>query len=483
MTQNEVSIIKNSVLDATEAYVDARLAMADFVKTQIGVVTANPTKVDGKYRHTVKCNATSGSSGVTYTNVLSVGNIGFPKDSVVFLVAPNAQYSNQFILGKLDSSPANIVGGEIHIGEISGTSPTQYYFNVDSTGNVTIQSGSIKLNKHGTTNYYHVNLDSDGLKLGHINGSNYYFTVSSTGTVTIKSGSILLSQYDSTHYNVDINSTGIGVGWNGSAHNFFVAASDGSVTIKKGSINIANKFYADANGNLYVGGTTTSAAKFYVTNTGELHSISGSIGGFKITSNALGDTIGSDTCVGMISGEKLFAWSSGRQTEVTFGQIYLGTGSSTNGIRVYTGSGFSGNYMQYGYYDVYSSAREDRVAFLNDISDERLKKNIKSLSSQSIRMFFDKLNPVQFKFKKKAEEDDNTHFGIIAQNLDESFDDAKLPKDAVISIRQRDNIMRVNYREFHGLELAAIKDLYSLINEQQEKINLLEQQLEEVRKV
>ena len=38
MTQNEVNIIKNSVLDATEAYVDARLNSSDFVKTQIGVV-------------------------------------------------------------------------------------------------------------------------------------------------------------------------------------------------------------------------------------------------------------------------------------------------------------------------------------------------------------------------------------------------------------------------------------------------------------
>ena len=36
--KNEVDIIKNSVIDATEAYVEARLSVLDFVKTQIGVV-------------------------------------------------------------------------------------------------------------------------------------------------------------------------------------------------------------------------------------------------------------------------------------------------------------------------------------------------------------------------------------------------------------------------------------------------------------
>lgn len=117
MTQNEVSIVKNSVLDSTEAYVEARLSVLDFVRTQIGVVQGEPVKgTDKKYRHIVKCNATSNTSGITYNNVLSVGNIPFPKNSVVFLIAPNAQYSNQFILGKLDDTPCNISAGSIRLG-------------------------------------------------------------------------------------------------------------------------------------------------------------------------------------------------------------------------------------------------------------------------------------------------------------------------------------------------------------------------------
>ena len=119
MTQNEVDILKNSVLDGTEAYVEARLQALDYVKTQIGVVVSEPEKrSDRKYYHVVRCNATqSNPNGITYNNVLSVGNIPFPTNSVVFLIAPNAQYSNQFILGKLDDTPCNISAGSITLGD------------------------------------------------------------------------------------------------------------------------------------------------------------------------------------------------------------------------------------------------------------------------------------------------------------------------------------------------------------------------------
>jgi len=118
MTQNEVDIIKNAVLDATEAYVDARLSVADFVKTQIGVVVSAYENTAKKWVHTVRCNSTpSNPSGITYNNVLSVNNIHFENNSVVFMLAPNAQYSNQFILGKLDNVPYDIVGGSININD------------------------------------------------------------------------------------------------------------------------------------------------------------------------------------------------------------------------------------------------------------------------------------------------------------------------------------------------------------------------------
>lgn len=125
MTKNEVDILKNSVLDGTEAYVEARLQALDFVKTQIGVTVGQPEKrSDKKYYHTVRCNATrQNPKGITYNNVLSVGNSPFPPNCVVFLVAPNAQFSNQFILGQLDDTPVNITAGSIALGGEGDAAP------------------------------------------------------------------------------------------------------------------------------------------------------------------------------------------------------------------------------------------------------------------------------------------------------------------------------------------------------------------------
>ena len=228
MTLNEVNIIKNSVLDATEAYVDARLAVADFVKTQIGVTQGTPTQSGGKYYHTVLCNSTSGTSGITYNNVLSIGNIEFPDGSVVFLIAPNAQFTNQFILGKLDNTPCNIVGGSIKIGRI-GTSDN-YYFNVDSTGKLNINNKFI--------------VENTG-KLD-INGK---FIVENTGKLNI--------------------------------NNKFIVENTGK-------LNINDKFIVENTGALYIGGTSSSTANFYVTNTGNVTAkqltatVGGDIGGFTI---------------------------------------------------------------------------------------------------------------------------------------------------------------------------------------------------------
>lgn len=303
MTLNEVNIIKNSVLDATEAYVDARLNSSDFVKTQIGVTSGDPTEgSDGKYRHVVVCNKTAYTAGVTYRNVLSVGNVKFPANSVVFLIAPNAQYSNQFILGKLDNTPANIVGGTIKIGRIGNTD--DYYFSVNETGNVTIKSGSIKLIKDTrfpNADWYHISLDTDGIKLGHQNANSdkYNFSVDQNGNVKIYDGSILLGA-NGNGYNVDINNTGIGLGYNTSAsgnHNFtvdtsgnlkigntstpnFQVTSAGTVTIKSGSILLGatgSHYNVNISSSGFNLGYTSSGYNFSVSSAGVVTIKSGSI--------------------------------------------------------------------------------------------------------------------------------------------------------------------------------------------------------------
>ena len=208
MTQDETSIFKNAVLDATEAYLEARLSVADFVKTQIGVVISfvqgqytlvvptgneNPSEEgwcvynksthtyslstdtyvhnnrnyysyqnDKKYYHNVSCD----NGRVVYNNVLSIGNTAFPEDSVVFLIAPNAQFSNQFILGKLDSTPINIEGGSINIGNGN--------FIVDSNGIMTAKNASFE----------------GAITGGSIDIGDGNFVVNSNGSMTATSGRI-----------------------------------------------------------------------------------------------------------------------------------------------------------------------------------------------------------------------------------------------------------------------------------------------------
>lgn len=125
MTQNEQQIIKKAILDTVETYCNARIKQATFVQTEIGVVQGQGTQKGNIV--TVK--------GATYDNILSVGNIIFPKGCVVQLFIPNAQYSNAFILGQLDDTPCNIKGGTINIGNGK--------FVVDNQGNATMKSARI----------------------------------------------------------------------------------------------------------------------------------------------------------------------------------------------------------------------------------------------------------------------------------------------------------------------------------------------------
>ena len=329
MTQNEVDIIKNAVIDATEAYVEARLGVADFVKTQIGVVQSATKNSAGKWVHVVKCNATSGTTGIIYNNVLSVNNIHFQTNSVVFIVAPNAQYSNQFILGKLDNVPYDIVGGSININN---------NFIVDSSGNVTC---------------------------------------------------------------------------------------NGTITCKNLTANVA-----------------------------------GSIGGFKITSNSLGDELGSSDAVGMISGDHIYAWSS--------------SGGSVSTVKIYpdevqlTNATISVDYGSSWIHISASNIQNNNLGYVvwhSEISDKRYKNNINKISSKKIQKFYDELEPYSFKFNEDIEDkDDFIHYGVVAQNLQTALNKANLDSASLVKKNKEKDMLLVDYQELHGLELAGIKDLYKQIN-------------------
>ena len=139
MTNEEVNLLKEAILSSMEAYVDARFARLPFVKTEIGVIEGKGTDKGNKVRikKVVGSDGNVISEGALYDNVLSVGNIIFPDNSVVYIFVPNAQYNNMFIMGQLDDTPANIKGGTINIGNGS--------FVVDNNGNVTMTKGQINI--------------------------------------------------------------------------------------------------------------------------------------------------------------------------------------------------------------------------------------------------------------------------------------------------------------------------------------------------
>lgn len=139
MTNEEVNLLKEAILSSMEAYVDARFARLPFVKTEIGVIEGKGTDKGNKVRikKVVGSDGNVISEGALYDNVLSVGNIIFPDNSIVYIFVPNAQYNNMFIMGQLDDTPANIKGGTINIGNNA--------FQVDENGNVSISKGTINI--------------------------------------------------------------------------------------------------------------------------------------------------------------------------------------------------------------------------------------------------------------------------------------------------------------------------------------------------
>ena len=260
MTKNQINTIKKSILDAVMTYCDIKIANAQYAFTEIGVVT------DTDYVHYTN---TVNIKGAIYTGVLSVGKIVYPKDSVVYCFVPNNQYNNMFILGKLDASPANIEGGEIHIGETgkqNDDGSMKYYFNVDDNGNVEITQGSINLglNSDGTYNFSVDNdgnmIARDGYFTGDIVGSSIK---SSDGAFAIdKDGNIVGadisgSSFSSTNgtFSIDENGNITGADISGST-----LSGD---TISGGSIEIGNEsgsyyFGVDTNGEVTMVGANIS---------------------------------------------------------------------------------------------------------------------------------------------------------------------------------------------------------------------------------
>ena len=368
MTKNQINTIKKSILDAVMTYCDIKIANAQYAFTEIGVVT------DTDYVHYTN---TVNIKGAIYTGVLSVGKIVYPKDSVVYCFVPNNQYNNMFILGKLDASPANIEGGEIHIGETgkqNDDGSMKYYFNVDKNGNVEITQGSINLglNSDGTYNF---SVDNDGNMVARdgyftgdivgssISSSDGTFSIDENGNIT--GADIVGSSISSTNgtFSIDENGNITGADIVGS-----ILSGD---TISGGSIKIGNEsgsyyFGVDTNGEVTIVGANISG---YATD-GEVaseiavlpHSIGLFSGGGSITITTYdgnGDSIGSSQTDISIYANKI-KFDADHRLELKAGEFVFNGGNFSldeDGNATFTGTvsasalSLSGNVVAEGYWN------------------------------------------------------------------------------------------------------------------------------------
>ena len=350
------------------------------------------------------------------------------------------------------------------------------------TGKVTATSGRIGGNDNawniGTQSIYNgctgINNTNSGTYVGidgirNQNGSNY---------VKINSGTL-------TANNVDIDGGSITIQRNvsGQMVTYFSVSSNGSMNARAGYIGNGSSGWTIADSSIYNGctgiddnnhtgtyvGTNgirnqgTNGARVRISG-GGIQANSGNIGGFAITSNSLGNTIGTDNAVGMISQDQLYAWSSGKSTRIKFGLIQVATGSqSDTGVRVYNSSNESGDYIHYGHSDVYRTSDGRSVEWGG--SDERLKEGIEDLTLQEAKEIVSLARPRKFRFKSTANER-GTRYGFIAQELRESLNTLKEESGIeYYNKEQEPHYHNIHYMDFIAPLCVIIRDMQAQIDE------------------
>ena len=131
-TQDTINALANGIIN----YINVMVSNAPFVLTDLGKVKA-VTLTNGKYLHTVTIR------NFDYVGIKSMGNNEFSVGSVVYILVPNRQYNQMFILGHCDDTNANIKGGNINLGNGN--------FTVDNNGYMTAKKGYIGNGSTGFT--------------------------------------------------------------------------------------------------------------------------------------------------------------------------------------------------------------------------------------------------------------------------------------------------------------------------------------------
>ena len=194
-------------------------------------------------------------------------------------------------------------------------------------------------------------------------------------------------------------------------------------------------------------------------NVNTLESLSANIGPWTI--NAQGFTNGSD------------AWV--KPTEISCGQ-YGGTLIGMRGKSSPDHTGFleigvnAGSDYIHAYYNGIERS-DGKWAYFTEGSDKRLKKEIKNLSAKEAHLIIDNVVPKSFRFKKG---DEVKHYGFIAQNIDEDCENLGLENPFVRNGEMDKDYKMVDYIQF-------IAPLVKVVQDQEEQINLLKQELADLK--
>ena len=131
-------------------------------------------------------------------------------------------------------------------------------------------------------------------------------------------------------------------------------------------------------------------------------------------------------------------------------------------LQYYTGGVFTNNYVAW-----------------SGSSDRRLKENIEPIENQFIRRFFKAVKPVKFNYI--SDEEKKTEFGLIAQDLEEVFEEVGEENNAIIL--NIEEYKAINYEKIVGLTIPAIQDLYEIVNKQQAVIESLQAEIKQLKNI
>ena len=112
-----------------------------------------------------------------------------------------------------------------------------------------------------------------------------------------------------------------------------------------------------------------------------------------------------------------------------------------------------------------------------ELSDERLKKNIKD-SDLSGLDFVDKLHHVEFDWNEKSNKNGHVNIGYIAQEVEE-LDPSCVYKVVQHENSEFDDIYQMNDHRLIPYLSKAIQELHEIVKKQSEEIAYLKKKLEE----